>query len=371
MLTVLSVIGTRPEAIKMAPVIKAVDQKSNPVRSVVCVTGQHRQMLDPVLELFDIQPNFDLNIMQPNQTLSRLTGLLFEGLDRVVTEVEPDWVVAQGDTTTVMVASLVGFYHHVKFGHVEAGLRTGDKCRPFPEEINRRVADMVSDAHFAPTMRAKEALLKEGANPARVFVTGNTVVDALLDVAARPFDWSSSALSSFRGDSRLVVITGHRRESFGAPFRELCLAIRDLATRFADVQFIYPVHLNPNVRKPVGEILVGLANIHLLEPLDYLTMVHLMKRASLILTDSGGVQEEAPSLGVPVLVMRDTTERPEGVEAGVVRLVGTSRQRIVSESESVLNGKNFAKKLGVVVSPYGDGQAARRIAEVIMNGQMS
>jgi UDP-N-acetylglucosamine 2-epimerase (non-hydrolysing) len=233
------------------------------------------------------------------------------------------------------------------------------------------VADLVSDAHFAPTTRAKEALLREGANPARVFVTGNTIVDALLDVSSRPFDSCASVLQSFPADSRLVVITGHRRESFGTRFRELCLAIRELATRFSDVQFIYPVHLNPNVRKPVGEILVGMANIHLLEPLDYLTMVHLMKRASLILTDSGGVQEEAPSLGVPVLVMRDTTERPEGVEAGVVRLVGTSRQRIVSESESVLNGKNFARKLGVAGSPYGDGHAARRIAEVIVNGRMS
>lgn len=371
MLTVLSVIGTRPEAIKMAPVIKALGQKSNHVCSFVCVTGQHRQMLDQVLELFSIQPRFDLNIMQPNQTLARLTGLLFEGLDRVVTEVKPDWVLAQGDTTTVMVASLVAFYHRVKFGHVEAGLRTDDKWRPFPEEVNRRVADLVSDAYFAPTTKAKQALLREDSDPARIFVTGNTVIDALLDVAARPFDWGASGLPALLPNSRLVVVTGHRRESFGEPFRELCQAIRELATRFRDVQFIYPVHLNPNVRQPVGEILAGLANIHLVEPVDYLTMVHLMKRASLILTDSGGVQEEAPSLNVPVLVMRDTTERPEGVEAGLVRLVGTSRERIVSESQAVLMGDNFAARTGEQCSPYGDGQAARRIVEVIIEGRMA
>jgi UDP-N-acetylglucosamine 2-epimerase len=368
MLTVLSVFGTRPEAIKMAPVLKELERRAGTVRSVVCVTGQHREMLDQVLDLFAIKPDVDLQVMQPNQTLSRLTGLLFEKLDGVVQDVKPDWILAQGDTTTVMVGGLVSFYHHIKFGHVEAGLRTDDKWRPFPEEVNRRVADLVSDAYFAPTTRAKEALLKEGYDPSRIFLTGNTVIDALLDVAARPFDWDASGLVSLPEDSQLVVITGHRRESFGKPFRELCLAIRELATEFSNVEFIYPVHLNPNVRQPVGEILVGLPNVHLVEPLDYLTMVHLMKRASLILTDSGGVQEEAPSLGVPVLVMRETTERPEGVDAGVVRLVGTSRERIVNESSAVLKGDNFAK-LGA--SPYGDGQAARRIAEIIIEGRMS
>jgi UDP-N-acetylglucosamine 2-epimerase len=366
MLTVLSVFGTRPEAIKMAPVVKALEQQASCVRSVVCVTGQHREMLDQVLKLFAIKPDVDLQVMQPNQTLSRLTGLLFEKLDGVVQNVKPDWILAQGDTTTAMVAGLVSFYHRVKFGHVEAGLRTGDKWRPFPEEVNRRVADLVADAYFAPTERARQALLKEGCDPAAIFVTGNTVIDALLDVAARPFDWKTSACPSLSETSRLVLITAHRRESFGKPFRELCLAIRDLAIRFGEVQFLYPVHLNPNVRQPVVELLVGLPNVHLAEPVDYFCMVHLMKRAELLLTDSGGVQEEAPTFGVPVLVMRDTTERPEGVEAGVCRLVGTDRQRIVSEASSVLQHGSFVDPALRGTNPYGDGQAGRRIVAVLL-----
>ena len=366
MLTVLSIVGTRPEAVKMAPVIQELAKHGDRVKSVVCATAQHRQMLDQVMSIFGLTADIDLDVMRPDQTLSRLTAALFEGVDDVVRKVKPDWVLAQGDTTTVMVASLVAFYHRIRFGHVEAGLRTGDLLRPFPEEMNRRVADIVASAYFAPTQHSRRALLAEGCDDARIHVTGNTVIDALLQIAARPHDWAKGPLADLPRDARLVLITAHRRESFGDPFRELCESIRDLATEFGKdgVQFVYPVHLNPNVRKPVGEILEGLPNVRLVEPVDYVTMVHLMKRASLILTDSGGVQEEAPSLGVPVLVMREVTERPEGVEAGVVRLVGTSRERIVAESRDVLRGRGGWKRLDGA-SPYGDGHAAERIVAVV------
>jgi UDP-N-acetylglucosamine 2-epimerase (non-hydrolysing) len=369
--TVLSIFGTRPEAIKMAPVVKELQRRSGQIRSLVCVTGQHREMLDQVLKMFAIQPDYDLNLMQPNQTLAGLTAVLFEGLDRVVRETRPDWILAQGDTTTVMVASLVSHYHRVRFGHVEAGLRTGDKFQPFPEEMNRRIADLLADAYFAPTERSKQALLREGADPELVHVTGNTVIDALMDVVARPFDWGRSRWAGLPPDGRLVLITAHRRESFGQPFRELCEAIRELAGRHQKVWFVYPVHLNPNVRQPVGEILADLGNVSLIEPVDYFEMVHLMKRSVLILTDSGGVQEEAPSLNVPVLVLRDTTERPEGVEAGVVRLVGTKKDRIVEEADRILEHGSFVPPAQRGKSPYGDGKAAQRIVTVLLNGKMS
>jgi UDP-N-acetylglucosamine 2-epimerase len=361
---VLSIIGTRPEAIKMAPVLKELARHQGRIDSVVCVTGQHRHMLDQVLGLFGIKPDVDLDLMKPNQPLAELTAHLFTGIDRVVTDVQPGWVLAQGDTTTVLVASLVAFYHRAKFGHVEAGLRTGDKSRPFPEEINRRVADLIADAFFAPTERARDTLLREGCRAEDIFVTGNTVVDALLEIAAQP---CPAGVIPFQDDRRFVLITAHRRESFGGPFRELCEAIHELAARFGDVQFVYPVHLNPNVRAPVHQILSGLHNVSLLEPVDYLSMVQLMKRATLILTDSGGVQEEAPSLGVPVLVMRDTTERPEGVEAGVVKLVGTERRRIVEGVEQLLLDPVASAAMARRVNPYGDGKAAGRIVEVLLN----
>ena len=368
MVTVLSIIGTRPEAIKMAPVVRELQRHPDRVRSVVCATGQHRQMLDQVLDLFQIRPEFDLDLMQPNQSLSALTAALLKGLDGVIDEVHPDWVLAQGDTTTVMVAAIVAYYHNVRFGHVEAGLRTGDKRRPFPEEINRRLADVVSDAFFAPTERARQALLREGTNDTDIYVTGNTVIDALLDVAARPYNWSAGPLAALPQGKRLVLITAHRRESFGQPFRDLCHAIRTLAADFAaeGVHFVYPVHLNPNVRAPVNEILAGIGNISLIEPLDYLSLVHLMKRATLILTDSGGIQEEAPSLGVPVLVMRDTTERPEGVEAGVVRLVGTQPDRIIGEARTLLRDPTAHAAMAGRANPYGDGKAAERIVAILL-----
>ncbi len=367
--TVLSVFGTRPEAIKMAPVVKELARYPDRIRSVVCSTGQHRQMLDQVLELFAIRPDYDLKLMEPDQTLSRLTANLISALDGVIAEVKPKWVLAQGDTTTVLAASLVAYYHRARFGHVEAGLRTGDKYRPFPEEINRRLADAMSDLFFCPTERSRETLLSEGYPDASIRVTGNTVIDALHEIARRDYDWNSGSLADIPIGGRLVLITAHRRESFGEPFRDLCLAIRDLAAEFEPegVQFVYPVHLNPNVRAPVMEILAGLSNIHLIEPLDYLSLVHLMKRSTIILTDSGGIQEEAPGLGIPVLVMRETTERPEGVDAGVVKLVGTARETIVREATLLLRDPAAHAAMVTGVNPYGDGKAAERIVHALLD----
>jgi UDP-N-acetylglucosamine 2-epimerase len=366
-LTVLSVIGTRPEAIKMAPVVSELGRCADRVRSRVCVTSQHREMLDQVLHLFDIRPDYDLDLMRADQALAELTANLFTGLDPIVAATRPDWVLAQGDTTTVLVAALVAFYRRIPFGHVEAGLRTGDLARPFPEEMNRRVADTVAGLLFAPTERARQALLAEGAAADDILVTGNTVIDALLTVAARPYDWRRGPLAGLPREARLVVVTAHRRESFGAPFRALCQAIRDLARQFAPgVHIVYPVHLNPNVRAPVTEILGRIDNVHLLDPLDYESMVHLMNRATLILTDSGGIQEEAPSLGVPVLVLRDVTERPEAVEAGVVRVVGTAREPIVAAARRLLTDAAAHQAMATRVNPYGDGKAAARIVAALL-----
>jgi len=367
-ITVLSIVGTRPEAIKMAPIIQELERHPAEVRSLVCSTGQHREMLDQVLSLFQIAPDHDLNLMQFNQGLAQLTARLFVSLDDVLAEVHPDCVLAQGDTTTVLVASLASFYRGIPFGHVEAGLRTGDKQRPFPEEINRRLADIVTDLYFAPTERARATLLRESVDDDNIYVTGNTVIDALLHVADHEYDWTSGPLADVPTDRRLVLITAHRRESFGEQFRQLCLAIRDLATDFGPhgLHFVYPVHLNPNVRAPVGEILAGVPNISLIEPVDYLTLVQLMRRSKLILTDSGGIQEEAPSLKVPVLVMRDTTERPEGVDAGVSKLVGTARERIVREARRLLTEPAVHAAMATGANPYGDGKAAARIVAAVV-----
>lgn len=367
MLKILSIIGTRPEAIKMAPVIKELEKYPTRVQSIVCATGQHREMLDQVLDIFKIQPDFDLDVMSPDQTLSELTAHLFTALDAVVETTQPDWILAQGDTTTVAVAAWVAYYHQMRFGHIEAGLRTGDRYQPFPEEMNRRIADHLSDLLFAPTAHSQKNLLREGIPADKIVITGNTVVDALLTIAAQPFDWEASVLTQIPMDKPLILITAHRRESFGAPFREICLAIKDLVTCSvgANMHFVYPVHLNPHVREPVEAILSNITNLTLLDPLDYPTLIQLMQRATLILTDSGGIQEEAPSFGVPVLVMRDTTERPEGVESGFVRLVGTQRERIVREAqELLLNSKIHA--MSKVPNPYGDGQAALRIVQVLL-----
>lgn len=371
MIKILSVIGTRPEAIKMAPVINELHRHPSSLQSIVCSTGQHREMLRSALGYFDIRPDIDLNVMTGGQSLSALTALLLTGLERVISETKPDWIIAQGDTTTVLVASLVSFYHGVRFAHVEAGLRTGNKRHPFPEEINRRFADLVADAYFAPTQSAKESLLREGCDPKAIHVTGNTVVDALLEVASLPFDWQNSPVSAIDHDRPIVLITAHRRESFGEAFRDLCIAIRELAERFGPdgYQFVYPVHLNPNVRAPVSEILSGNRHVMLMEPLDYISLVNVMKRSTLILTDSGGIQEEAPTFGIPVLVMREATERPEGVAAGVVKLVGTERRAIVDSASRLLSHPEERKAMKGKVNPYGDGNAAKRIVSTLLNSR--
>jgi UDP-N-acetylglucosamine 2-epimerase len=368
MTTILCVIGTRPEAIKMAPVVRELRRRPERVRCVVCATAQHREMLDQVLELFGIVPEHDLDVMRPDQALPALTAALLQGLDGVAAAVRPDWVVAQGDTTTVLAAALVAYYRRVRFAHVEAGLRTGDLARPFPEEANRRIADVTADLLFAPTAAARAALEREGAAAERVLVTGNTVVDALAWVSELAGDGAAPAAAGVPAGARVVAITAHRRESFGAAFREMCLAMRDLALAFAGdgVHFVYPVHLSPNVRRPVEELLRGVANLHLVAPLDYAAMVRLLRRSELVLTDSGGIQEEAPSLRVPVLLMRSETERPEGVAAGVVLLVGTERAEIVAQASRLLRDPAARAAMTTARNPYGDGRAAERIVAALL-----
>lgn len=365
------IFGTRPEAIKLCPLVLALqaDQRFEPH---VCVTGQHKEMLQQVLDVFEIEPDANLELMRPNQTLAGLTARAITAVDAYLTEHQPEVVVVQGDTTTVFCAALCAFYHRIPVGHVEAGLRTWNKYSPFPEEINRVLASRMTDLHFAPTETARHNLLREGVAEAAIHVTGNTVIDALL-LARRKVDAQPptiaglpEALQPGTDGPRVVLITGHRRESFGAGFESICQAIAHLAASFPDVHFVYPVHLNPNVREPVHRLLGGgqAANIHLIEPLGYLPFVGMMSRATLILTDSGGVQEEAPSLGKPVLVMRDTTERPEAVEMGTVKLVGADYDRIVEESRRLLTDPAAHEVMANAVNPYGDGKACQRIVEV-------
>lgn len=358
---ILSIFGTRPEAIKMAPILARLQQNYPEVASVVCVTGQHREMLDQVLTLFGLVPDHDLDLMQANQSLSTLTAEAIRRLDPILAAERPDWVLTQGDTTTAMVGSLAAFYHRCRVGHVEAGLRTWDKWQPFPEEVNRRIADAIADLHFAPTPQSAENLLREGISPDGIEVTGNTVIDALQTVAGCPYDWTEGPLAGLPRESLLVLVTAHRRENFGAPLRDICTALRTVATRFPSVHLVYPVHLNPNVRGPVEANLAGLPNVHLLPPLDYLPLVHLMKASSFVLTDSGGIQEEAPGLGKPVLVLREVTERPEGVAAGTVELVGTDPLRIVEAVTTLLTNPDAYRRMATAVNPYGDGLASQRI----------
>jgi len=360
---VLSIFGTRPEAIKMAPVVKRLNHHSDHCASVVCVTAQHRQMLDQVLSLFDIRPDYDLNIMRPDQTLAQVTANALTEIDVVLRAEKPDWVLTQGDTTTAMVGALAAFYHRIRVGHVEAGLRTWDKFQPFPEEINRKIADAVCDLHFAPTEASRGNLLREGVSDTSIVVTGNTVIDALLDVAERDYDWREGELSSIPRDKRLILVTAHRRENFGEPLLEICAALKEIAARYPDVHMVYPVHLNPNVRKAVFDLLSGIENITLLDPLEYLPLVQLMKASYLVLTDSGGLQEEAPGLGKPVLVLREVTERPEGVAAGTVKLVGANRRRIVGETARLLDDPTGYERMSRAINPYGDGHASERIVE--------
>jgi UDP-N-acetylglucosamine 2-epimerase (non-hydrolysing) len=358
---VLSIVGTRPEAVKMAPVIKLLTTTPN-VESLVCVTAQHRQMLDQVIELFEIKPNYDLNLMQHDQSLPDLTAAVFTELDLVIKDARPDWILVQGDTTTVMATALLAYYHHVRVGHVEAGLRTGDKWQPFPEEINRRVAGVVADLHFAPTEHARENLLSEGVLPDRIAVTGNPVIDALQTIIARPFSFDDGPLRGIPWDRRIILVTAHRRENFGGPLKSIFRALKRIAEKYSnEVHLVYPVHLNPNVLGPAREMLGEIANVTLVEPLDYLPMVHLMKKAYLVLTDSGGLQEEAPALGSPVLVMREKTERPEAIDAGTAVLVGTDSDRIVAETIRLLDDDKAYQRMARAVNPFGDGHAAERI----------
>jgi UDP-N-acetylglucosamine 2-epimerase len=370
MLTVLAVLGTRPEVIKLEPVIQELRRYPDRVRAYVCATGQHRELLDSALRAFDLQPDFDLQLMQPDQSLSALTARILGALDEVFDAVRPDWVLVQGDTTTVMAASLAAFYRRIRIGHVEAGLRSGDKYRPFPEEVNRRIADVLADLFFAPTPAARETLLREGAPPDDVLVTGNTVIDALLSVAQRIN--GRALLARIPGltldeRKRLILVTSHRRESFGAPFAETCRALRALAERYRDeIQIVYPLHYNPNIWGPARALLGDAPNIALIEPVDYETMVALMQRAYFILTDSGGIQEEAPSLHKPVLVLREVTERQEVVAMGAAKLVGTDYDRIVAEASRLMEDPAAYQHMASVPNPYGDGHASRRIVAALL-----
>ena len=368
---ILSVFGTRPEAVKMAPVVRQLAQTAG-VEARVCVTAQHRQMLDQVLEVFQIQPDYDLDLMRDDQTLAQVSAAIFTKLDPILVDFQPDWVLAQGDTTTVAITSLLSYYRRVRFGHVEAGLRTHDKWQPFPEEVNRRVAGVVADLHFAPTDAARQNLLNEGVDDSLIRVTGNPVIDALTIVAqqSEPLEISnllaSIGLTTSRlTTSRLILVTAHRRENFGQPLEDVCEALRQLASR-GDVEIVYPVHLNPNVQEPVQRLLGNVPHITLLPPLDYLPLVHLMKRARIILTDSGGIQEEAPAFGVPVLVLREVTERPEGVAAGTLKLVGTDTRRIVEEATRLLDDPSAHAEMARASNPFGDGHASERIIEALL-----
>lgn len=382
MKTIMPVFGTRPEAIKMAPLVKELEKYPNDFKTVVCVTGQHREMLDQVLEIFDIHPDYDLNIMKQGQDLYDVTAKVLLGMRDVLRNVCPDVVLVHGDTTTSTAAALAAFYQQIPVGHVEAGLRTHDIYSPWPEEMNRQITGRIATYDFCPTMLSKRNLLAEGVDETKITVTGNTVIDALywvvrkiksdkdldsrLEGELRNFGYDVTRLKSGK---RMVLITGHRRENFGDGFLHICRAIQTLSRKYPDVDFVYPMHLNPNVRKPIHEVfgsdLSNLGNMFFIEPLEYLSFVYLMEKSSIVLTDSGGIQEEAPGLGKPVLVMRDTTERPEALEAGTVKLVGTAYDRIVAEMSTLLDDSEAYEVMSKAVNPYGDGKACGRIVEAL------
>ena len=387
--TILFVFGTRPEAIKMAPLVKKLQSEPDKFKTVVCVTAQHRQMLDQVLHIFDIVPDYDLDIMKPNQDLYDITSRVLLGMRDVLKEVQPDVVLVHGDTTTSTAAALAAFYQQIPVGHVEAGLRTHNIYSPWPEEMNRQITGRITTHHFAPTPLAKQNLLNENVKLEQIIVTGNTVIDALYMVVdkikndealqeelAGVLKEAGYDTARLDGSRRLVLITGHRRENFGDGFISMCTAIRDLAAKYPDVDFVYPMHLNPNVRKPIHEVFGEIngykphtpnGNLFLIEPLEYLSFVYLMEKSTIVLTDSGGIQEEAPGLGKPVLVMRETTERPEALESGTVHLVGTNYDKIVSEVSTLLNDAVAYEKMSKAVNPYGDGHASERIANYLAN----
>jgi UDP-N-acetylglucosamine 2-epimerase (non-hydrolysing) len=366
---ILTLLGTRPEAIKLAPVIREIQRQSpaNKLTSLICVTSQHREMADQVLKVFGIVPDYDFNIMRDDQTPTQVATAVLSKLDSVLLKERPDWMLVQGDTTTVVASALAAFYAKVKVGHVEAGLRTYNKLLPFPEEINRRLAGVIADLHFAPTERARQNLLREGIPTNHILLTGNTVIDALQIVADLPYDPTVGPLNSVPWDKRLILVTAHRRENLGKPLEQICLAIRDIVSAYPkDVHVVYPVHRNPNVHKTVHRLLADISGVTLTNPLEYLPLVYLMKHSYLVLTDSGGIQEEAPGFGKPVLVMRQVTERPEAVEAGTAIVVGTNRERIVTEARRLLESREKYEQMARAVNPYGDGHAAKRIVKALL-----
>lgn len=373
-LKVMTIFGTRPEAIKMAPVVLELQKHPEQIQSLVAVTAQHREMLDQVLHLFRINPDYDLDIMSPSQTLFDITSRALNGLNEVLAEARPDLVLVHGDTTTTFVGALAAFYHQIPVGHVEAGLRTGNKYSPYPEEMNRKLAGALTDLHFAPTATARQNLLRENIDPESIFVTGNTVIDALLATVKPDFRFADELLTSldFTGQ-RVILVTTHRRENLGEPMRHVYQALKRIVTEFPDVEVVFPVHRNPKVREVVEAVLGHLPRVHLTDPLDYEPFVNLMARSTLILTDSGGIQEEAPSLGKPVLVLRDTTERPEAIEAGTVRLIGTTEETVYQEAKILLTDSARYRAMSEAANPYGDGQAAQRIVRTILwrNGRVA
>jgi len=362
---VLTIFGTRPEAIKMAPLVKKLNQDKD-IESVLCVTAQHRQMLDQVLDLFQLTADYDLDIMKANQTISQITTNVILKLEEVIQKESPDIVLVHGDTTTTFASALAAFYHQKKIGHVEAGLRTYDKYSPYPEEMNRLLTGRLSDIHFAPTERNRENLLKEAIAPETIFVTGNTVIDALKWIVSEPYDFEDNALKGIDFDGkRVITVTCHRRENLGENMENIFSALKDVVSSFEDVEIVYPVHMNPKVRAGADKILKGVKRVHLIEPLTYQPFTNLMAKSYLIITDSGGMQEEAPSLGKPVLVVRKETERPEAIEAGTVKLAGTNRETIYKMAETLLSDKNEYEKMAKAVNPYGDGLASERIVDIL------
>lgn len=362
---ILILFGTRPEAIKLAPVIKELEKEKRKFKVEVCITGQHRHMLDQVLDTFRIRPDFDLQIMRKDQTLFDINVRILRGLENLLEERKPDLIIVQGDTTTAFVSALAAYYTKRKIGHVEAGLRTADKFSPFPEEMNRRLISHLTDFHFAPTAQAKENLLNEGVNPKNVIVTGNTVIDALYLALKMNPKMALPILRKVKPTHKIILVTAHRRESFGKPFQSICHALKAIAQRNHNVEIIYPVHPNPNIRIPAHQILGSMERIHLIAPLDYLPFIHLMKKSYLILTDSGGIQEEAPALGKPVLVLRPKTERPEAIQTGTARLVGTNMEKIINKTELLLNSESEYQRMAKVKNPFGDGKANLRIKKFL------
>jgi len=364
---VICIFGTRPEAIKMAPVLRELQKKRNVFKTVVVVTAQHREMLDQVLKLFDLHSDYDLNIMQESQTLYHITTGTLSRLEKVIKRENPNFILVQGDTTTTFAATLAAFYQRIPVGHIEAGLRSYDKFNPYPEEINRTLTDALCELHFAPTLTAKRNLLKENIKEGSIFVTGNTVIDALYSALKKPHRFTNPVLKKIDfGSRRIILLTAHRRENWGIPLENICLSIRKLIQKYEDLEIVYPVHLNPNVKNVVYRILKDSPRIHLIKPLDYLDFLSVMNKCFLVLTDSGGLQEEAPALGKPVLVLRKVSERPEGIEAGTVKVVGLYEESIFRETCKLLDNKRMYNKMATSVNPYGDGKASKRIVDAIL-----